>query len=766
MTIKQALLAGTAISFAMLAAGAPIAARAQQAPAASVAGPQLAQIAGVAQLTLAAPAIDADDIGGIVNSRFGPEAGVWVVAETTELGTRFAKMAVTDERGRFVVPDLPKATYRVWVRGYGLVDSPKVTTEPGKILNLAAVIAPNPQAAAQYYPAIYWASMIQVPDRNKFPGTGADGNGIPVTFKTQDLWLNTVKTNGCGNCHQIGNYATRNIPEALGHFDSSLAAWARRLQSGPAGRNMISAIASLMTPDGGHLAALADWTDRIKAGEIPSATPSRPVGVERNLVVTVRDWSDPKHYLHDLTVTDRRKPTVNGYGLIYGAAELSTDNLPVLDPVKNTKTTMKVPVADPGNTPSSALANQVLAPSAYFGREQVWDSQVNAHNPMTDQDGRVYFTAQTRSPRNQPDYCRKDSPLRSAQLYPLAGPQSGFVQNARQVTVWDPKTKKFSHIDTCFGTHHLNFAEDADNTLWLSNNTQGERAVVGWINTNLYWETGDPVKSQGWTALIVDTNGNGKRDEGYSEPGKPVDYSKDTRIPFAMYGIAYNPADGSIWGSNLTHPGYIARLAPGSNPPDTALAEIYKIPLPGFGIRGSDVDRNGVVWMPLDSGHIASFDRRKCKGPLNGPGAELGEKCPEGFAFYPIPGPGFQGDPGAEENPYYTWVDQHNILGLGADVPIATGNQSDSLHALVGGRVIELRVPYPMGFFAKGLDGRIDDPNAGWKGRGLWVTSGNRTPMHIEGIDAPAPGAPGKTPETLSSPLVVHFQLRPDPLAH
>jgi hypothetical protein len=105
-------------------------------------------------------------------------------------------------------------------------------------------------------------------------------------------------------------------------------------------------------------------------------------------------------------------------------------------------------------------------------------------------------------------------------------------------------------------------------------------------------------------------------------------------------------------------------------------------------------------------------------------------------------------------------------LGLGANVPIATGNQSDSLHALVGGQVIELRVPYPMGFFAKRVDGRIDDPNAGWKGRGLWVTSGNRTPFHIEGIDAPAPGAPGKTQATLSSPLVVNFQLRPDPLAH
>jgi hypothetical protein len=123
-------------------------------------------------------------------------------------------------------------------------------------------------------------------------------------------------------------------------------------------------------------------------------------------------------------------------------------------------------------------------------------------------------------------------------------------------------------------------------------------------------------------------------------------------------------------------------------------------------------------------GHIASFDRRKCKRPLNGPGAEKGEKCPEGFTFYPLSGPGFQGDPGAEENPYYVWVDWFNILGLGPNVPFETGNQSDSLHALVGGQIVELRVPHPMGFFAKGLEGRLDDPKAGWKGRELWVTSG------------------------------------------
>src|SRR5690242_6007919 len=112
------------------------------------------------QSSASAVAIDDDDIGGVVTSRFGPEAGVWVIAQTTELGTRLAKIAVTDERGRYVVPDLPKAHYEVWVRGYGLVDSPKVAAEPGKILNLTADTAPSLAAAAQYYPAIYWASMI------------------------------------------------------------------------------------------------------------------------------------------------------------------------------------------------------------------------------------------------------------------------------------------------------------------------------------------------------------------------------------------------------------------------------------------------------------------------------------------------------------------------------------------------------------------------------------------------------------------------------
>ena len=116
-----------------------------------------------------AVAIDNDDIGGVVTGPGGPEAGVWVIAETTDLGTKMSKMVVTDDQGRYVLPDLPKAKYKVWVRGYWLVDSPKVDSEPGKQLNLTAVIAPNEKAAVEYYPAIYWFSMIHVPGTDQFP---------------------------------------------------------------------------------------------------------------------------------------------------------------------------------------------------------------------------------------------------------------------------------------------------------------------------------------------------------------------------------------------------------------------------------------------------------------------------------------------------------------------------------------------------------------------------------------------------------------------
>jgi hypothetical protein len=277
-------------------------------------------------------AIDADDLGGMVTGRNGPEAGVWVIAETTDLPTKFARMVVTDDQGRYLLPDLPSANYKVWVRGYGLVDSPKVDASPGMNLNLTAVAAPDPVAAAQYYPAGYWYSLLQVPDKSEFPGTGVAGNGISPLVKTQFEWVRGMTSGSCLGCHPMGTKATREFPEGLGRFDSSVDAWERRIHSGQAAGNMVNSLSQLGLQRA--LRGFADWTDSIAAGAVPPAPP-RPQGLERNIVVTVWDWADPKAYLHDEASTDRRHPTVNAYGKIYGALEHSADYVPVLDPVRH-----------------------------------------------------------------------------------------------------------------------------------------------------------------------------------------------------------------------------------------------------------------------------------------------------------------------------------------------------------------------------------------------------------------------------------------------
>ena len=689
-----------------------------------------------AQQPAADVAIDPDDIGGVVAGSKGPEAGVWVIAETRDLPVRYIKSVVTDDRGRFVIPDLPAASYTVWARGYGLVDSAKSTAKPGQRVSITATPAPTEAAAAHYYPAIYWYSMLAIPAADQF---GGKNPAIPERL-TQTNWISAMKNTGCIGCHQLGQQSTRTIPPSLGTFASSVDAWKRRVQSGQSGAMMFNQLNGLGERS---FANFADWTDRIAKGELPFAKPPRPQGVERNIVVTLRDWMTEKHYLHDLIASDRRYPTVNAYGPLYGSPEYSSDLIPILDPIKNVATTFKAPVRDPQMPlnlgPGHAAALDPTLPSPYWANERIWETRVNNHNSMIDREGRVWLSASVRGADN-PAFCRQGSDHPSAQ----ATPNDRAV---RHLAVFEPKTQKYTFVDTCFSTHHLQFGYDANNTLW----TSGGGPVVGWLNTKMFLETGDAAKSQGWTALVLDTNGNGRRD-AYVEPNQPADPAKDTRIQAGFYAVMPSPADGSVWGSVLGVPGAIVRLAPGPNPPSTALAEIYRVPMPGFGARGADIDRQGVVWVSLGSGHMGSFDRRKCKGPLNGPTA-TGDHCPEGWSFHQYPGPGFKGlGDNSAESSYYTWVDQHNTFGLGNDVPMSTGNLNDGLIAYANGRMVVLRVPYPMGFYAKGFDGRIDDPKAGWKGRGLWAANGDRTPWLIEG---------GKG----SRPLAAHFQLRPDPLA-
>jgi hypothetical protein len=381
----------------------------------------------------------------------------------------------------------------------------------------------------------------------------------------------------------------------------------------------------------------------------------------------------------------------------------------------------------------------------------VWVDPANPHNPMMDQIGRVWMTSQIRN-RQNPAYC-SGAGNKFGEYFPLA-------TSSRQASFFDPKTKQFTLIDTCYSTHHLQFAEDANDTLYFS----GDRQAFGWIDTKKFDQTKDEQASQGWCPAVIDTNGDGKITKPWNEPATgrgakpaPVDPTRDTRVPIGTYsyGVVANPVDDSLWAVTDDYPGELFRFVPGDNPPQSCITERYTVPKElGYRTRGVDVDRKGIIWMALaSSSQLASFDRSKCR-TLNGPATADGLHCKEGWTFYPVPGPKFKGTGVGTDFHYYNWVEQFNTLGLGENVPIVNGSNSDSLIAFLPDKKqwVMMRVPFPMAFHSRGVDGRIDDPKAGWKGRGLYATYGADAAWHIEG----GPVEPGN---------LVKFQLRPDPLA-
>ena len=695
------------------------------------------------------------DITGTITSSSGPEAGVWVIAETTDLPTTFIKSVVTDDGGRYLIPDLPEARYKVWVRGYGLLDSSGVTAEPGATVDIQATMAPTPAEAARVYPANYWYSLIEPPAPTEFPGTGPEGNGISVNLQHQGQWVD-IQKQGCMLCHQLGNRIIRQI-DNLEQFDSTLAAWDHRVKMGQRGSQMTNVMSRFGRERG--LQMFADWSDRIAAGAVPPAPP-RPSGVERNVVISMWEWGTEVDYIHDEIATDKRNPRVNANGPIYGV-NISNDELAILDPVTHLATNLKIPLRVDPETVPGMISRSMPEPSRFWGEDLVWNDPANPHNPMMDGKGRVWMTSAIRN-RANPDYCKDGSDNPYAQYFPL---ENGF----RSAVFYEPETQKFVMVDTCYGTHHLQFAEDDQDTLYFSGGGQ----VIGWIDTKLYDETGDEQLSQGWCPTVLDTSGDGEISSPWNEPDRRGDYenldtSLDTRIVVGSYGIIGDPTDDkAVWISSTRFPGRLARLHVGDHPPETCVTEMYEVPsvldpnVPeeqtGFGSRGIDIDRNGVVWTALSgSSHFASFDRTKCV-VTSGPTVLDGRHCVAGWTLYPTPGPVVAGTdpPLRADYHYYNWVDQWNTLGLGANVPIANGSNSDSLLALNPdtGEWTVLRVPYPQGFFARGLDGRIDDPNAGWKGRGVWATYGAAATWHIEGGKGVRPG-------------IVKFQIRPDPLAN
>ena len=685
-------------------------------------------------------------IGGVVQGPQGPEAGVWVIAETADLPTGFIKIVVTDDRGRFVLPELPAASYRVWVRGYGLADSAPVTAKPGATaLTLSAKRAANEQEAARVYPGDYWLSLMAPPAAAEFGGEGADG----AAMSTQNHWINSLKSD-CNFCHQLGNRLTRSVDhiiKAKPELATHAQAWEWRLGTGVRG----TAMYAVLTNQGKDrsLKTFADWTQRVAKGEVPPAPP-RPAGVERNVVLTLWDVGDDHSFMHDEIATDKRKPTVNANGRVY-AVSAGHGQLVVLDPNEHSTFALDIPTREAkANVPSRFPAPN--RPSLHWGNEHLWGNPpynpADPHNPMMDGRGRVWMTSKIRANQN-PGWC-SDPANRFAAWYPLR-------TSVRQASFYDPGGSRFTLIDTCYTTHHLQFDNDANDTVYFNELTG---PIVGWIDSKVYDQTHDEQKAVGWCGQTLDTNGDGKITRPWNTPAArgaaaaPIDPKLDTMVSYPLYSLVPSPVDDAVWGVSERFPGFLIRMQRGANPPESCMTQIFKVPEPGFDPRGVDVDTNGVVWTALAaSSHLASFDYRKCTD-VKGAARTDGSQCREGWTLYQTTGPKLRGTSIPADFHYYNWVDQQNIAGLGANTPFATGSNSDSLLAL-NPRTREwvtLRVPYPLGFYSRGMDGRIDDASAGWKGRALYANYGTHFVWHIEG----GKGTKGK---------MVKFQIRPDPLA-
>ena len=645
-------------------------------------------------------ALDPDDIGGVVKSAKGPEAGVWVIAETKDFPTRMIKSVVTDDQGRYVIPDLPKASYDVFVRGYGLVDSKRVKATPGQKLDLTAVTAPDGKAAAEYYPASYWFSMMEIP---KGP-------------KSERELITTVKT--CLQCHAIGTPGTRTIRKELG---TGLAGWDARVKVGPSGATMSPTFQAL----GPQRKMFADWTDKIAAGGYPTEVPPRPQGAERNVVITQWDWAWPTGTRADMVATNETNPRVNANGPVYGVYT-TEGKMAILDPVKNARSEVAF---FPGQT------------AAAYG--------AGLRSLAMDEQGRTWNTASLTADDPKPTFC--DSPANKFAKYaPLTGKQ------AKQLVMYDPKTKKVEKISTCFGVDHNHFGKEPDRPLYF-----GASNVVAWVSTATWDKTHNAEQSQGWCPAVLDTNKDGKITEGWTEPKDPIDPKKDHRINLSCYSITVNEEDGSLWCSGIGEDDHqLIRIERGANPPQTCKAELYAPPTPKepmYKTGGTSIDHTGVAYVAFrGSDQVMTFDRRKCKSKEMA--SDKGDTCPEGWTTQTMQQgrPKLKGtaSPADADMMYLSHIDRYNTLGLGDNVLVTGMVNGDSLQLFVPSqkKFMDIVIPYPMGFFSRSTNGRIDDPNTGWKGKGLWSNTSTYAPQHAEGGGTILPRA-------------IKVQMRPDPLA-
>jgi hypothetical protein len=639
--------------------------------------------------------VDKKSIGGaVVNSNGGKaEAGVWVIAETKSLPAPFRKIVVTDDQGRFLVPDLPEGDYELWVRGYGLKDSERVKAECGEMVKLQVANAATPQEAAKIYPASYWTSLIQPPSMSE----------LPARYKSQDEWLATER-NGCNHCHELGMPATRLYTTAKDWDAMFLRAKSMHQELDGLGRQAVEKM-------------LADWGTRIAAGEVPPAPP-RPTGIERNVVISQWDWGFPESFVHDLISTDKRNPTLYPNGKVYGVDRTGGGRLLILDPVKNAVSWLQVEPRDKshGYSLTKDYYHGTEEEQAYVGEDKEW--MASPHNPMFDENGRLWMTVQIRAGGKEyyPAWAKNtivtDNPTDVDTAYNLLAARG----NNMQLGYFDTKTNKFVTVDTAYNTHHLQL--DWQGRIW----TDGGGSAAGELDTKKL----DLTNLETIKATEV----------GAQKTFMRIDSETKKMIPGTGYGEAVSPVDGTVWYSSPVAGGPANKVY--MVDPKTDKIKDYPLPAPGRFPHGIDFSSDGNLWVSLGSGQLGRLD------------VKTGQ-----WRFWDTPGLKFKGtgtETGSTDFPYYLWVDQFNVSGLGKDTVIETGTTSDAQFVFdpKTEKFSVFRVPYPMPYYARGLDGRIDDPKAGWKGRGLWMTYSSYLPRFTEN----------------RSGTVNHMQIRPNPLAN
>ena len=518
---------------------------------------------GSAGLAAGLQGVDPATITGVVTSGAGPEAGVWVIAETGDLPTTFRKIVVTDDEGRFLLPDLPEASYAVWVRGYGLVDSTPVTAAPGQEVRLTAAVAQTPQEAAAVYPANYWLSLIEPPEASEFPGTGPTGNGISEQLRTRDEYLYNVKA--CLRCHQVGGKFTREHPAGL-EYDSTADAWDDRVRMGQRGAEMSTRMTRFGRERG--LRMFADWSDRIATGETPPAPP-RPQGVERNLVLTQWEWTDEMGKIHDEASTDKRNPTVNANGPIYGV-DIANDNLAMLDPATHTATMLRIPTLADRSTMRASYAQSGYPPSRLADLARF--NPASIHNPMLDSRGRVWLHGDA-APAGGPAGLvqgRVGQPVRALLSAGAVGPQRELLR-PRDAAVHDgrhlfrqppPAVRPRRERDPVPES-----AEQCGVRLGRYEAAPSDRrrtTVAGLVPDRGRHQRRRPDHE------AVERAGRGSRRAVRGGPDRKRVRLRPARgiraSRWGAYGIIVNPVDGSVWGAQDSYPGKIVPGGAGRRP--------------------------------------------------------------------------------------------------------------------------------------------------------------------------------------------------------